>query len=306
MANKPAGNIGSFIIGNFCILLAAIFWGANVSVTKALIPQWMTAYGITCVRLIGGCILFWLASIFIKCSPVRREHWLNIILGGAIGLFAFIFLLIMSLRFGNAIDISIIMTLPPMFVILINIVFRHDRPHILEYAGLIVSFIGAAIVILSGSGANSEGSDYLLGDILAILSTICFAFYLIILEQPSSCYKPVELLRWVFLFAALPALCLVPGMQAEPVFHQLSFVPLLEIGFILFFPTFIAYFLVQPAIRDIGSELVSLYQYLVPVFAAITAVLMGLEKIIASQIIAMAVIIAGMILTNTGKRKRKA
>lgn len=307
MDSQPSekDKVGSFITGNACILLAAIFWGANVAVTKALIPDWMSAYGITCVRLIGGCALFWLASLFLKCGPIDKGGWLEIILGGTIGLFSFIFLFITSLRFGSAIDISIIMTLPPMFVILIGVIFQHQRPRPLEYAGIVISFIGAAIVILTGSGGSGGGADYLLGDILAILSTLCYAFYLVILEKPSHVYKPVTLLRWVFLFAAIPALLLIPGMQNEGLVHHFEWIPFLEISFILFCPTFFAYFLVQPAIKDIGSELVSLYQYLLPVFAALTAIMMGLEKLTWSQVVAMVVIVAGMAMTNIGKKKRK-
>lgn len=303
-SNSP-NKAAAFLIGNGCIMAATIFWGANVAVTKALIPDWMSAYGISAVRLIGGAILFWLASLFVKCVPIQKEDWLHIILGGTIGLFSFIFLFITSLRFGSAIDISIIMTLPPMFVILINVVFRHTRPKPLEYIGVVVSFIGAAIVILTGKGSSRGGADYLLGDFLAIISTICYAFYLIILEKPTPHYKPVNLLRWVFLFAAIPALCLLPGMQDEPILSHFEITPWLEILFILFFPTFIAYFLVQPAIKDIGSELVSLYQYLLPVFAALTAVMMDLEEIVTSQVVAMAVIVAGMAMTNIGKKRRK-
>lgn len=294
----------NFIVGNACILVSSIFWGANVAFTKALIPEWMSAYGITAVRLIGGCVLFWIYSFFIQCKPIQKDDWLHIVLGGLVGLFSFIFLFVTSLRFGSAIDISIIMTLPPMFVILINIIFMHERPALLEYAGVVVSFIGAAIVILKGGGSSAEGSDYILGDMLAIFSTICYAFYLVIMEKPSRNYKPANLLRWVFLFAAIPALLLVPGMQNEGIVQQFKFGPWLEIAFILFCPTFIAYFLVQPAIKDIGSELVSLYQYLLPVFAALTAVIMGLEEIVASQVIAMCVIVIGMVMTNIGKKKR--
>lgn len=296
----------TFLEGNLCILAASIFWGANVAITKALIPEWMSAYGITAVRLVGGCILFWLYSFFIKCNPIQKGDWLPIILGGTLGLFSFIFLFVTSLRFGSAIDIAIIMTLPPMFVILINVIFRHARPTLLEYAGVVVSFVGAAIVILAGSGSGGSGSDYLLGDMLAIFSTICYAFYLIILEKPTPHYKPTNLLRWVFLFAAIPALALLPGMQNEKIVQTFAIAPWLEIGFILFFPTFFAYFLVQPAIKFIGAELVSLYQYTLPIFAALTAMLMGLETIVTSQVLAMAVIIAGMIMTNIGKKRRVA
>ncbi|MBD5641721.1 MAG: EamA family transporter [Desulfovibrio sp.] len=294
-----------FLLGNACILLATIFWGVNVAVTKALIPEWMSANAISAVRLLGGCALFWIASLAFHCKPVDKEDWPRIILGGAVGLFAFIFLFVLSLRYGSAIDISIIMTLPPMFVILMGVLFAHQRPAMLEYAGMVVSFIGAVIVIVSGGGGGHAASDPILGDCLAIASCVCYAFYLFILQKPSRKYKPITLLRWVFLFAAIPGLCLLPGMRDLPLWHADSAIPWLEIGFILFCPTFFAYFLVQPAIRNIGAELVSLYQYLLPVFAAITAVLMGLEQLLWTQVAAMAVIVAGMLLTNIGKKRRK-
>lgn len=296
-------NSKGFLIGNACMLVAALFWGINVSVTKALIPEWMTADGISAVRLIGGCVLLWLVSLFMKCSPIRRSDWKNLILGGAIGLFMFIYLFVTSLRYANPIDISIIMTLPPMFVILMGVLFLHQRPSITEYIGVAVSFLGATIVIVAGN-AGAKGSDNLLGDTLAILSTICYAFYLVILEKPTRTYKPVNMLRWVFLFAAIPALFLVPGMQNMPIVHTDKAVPWAEIGFILLCPTFLAYFLVQPAIKTIGSELVSIYQYLLPVFATISAVVMGLDRLRWIQVVAMAVIVVGMILTNVGKKRR--
>lgn len=292
-----------FLVGNGCILLATIFWGVNVSVTKALIPDWMTSEGISAVRLVGGCLLFWVASLFMRCGRIARHDWLRLILGGGVGLFAFIYLFVLSLRYGNPIDISIIMTLPPVFVILMGVIFEHRRPSLIEYAGVVVSFVGAAIVILD-SGNAKAGSDNLLGDILAVASTICYAFYLVILERPSHTYRPVTMLRWVFLFAAIPALLLIPGMQDMPILHTTDATPWMEIAFILFCPTFIAYFLVQPAIKSIGSELVSLYQYLLPVFATISAVLMGLDRLRWMQVVAMGIIIIGMVLTNIGKKRR--
>lgn len=293
-----------FLLGNGCILLASIFWGVNVSVTKALIPEWMTSNGISAVRLIGGCVLFWIASLFLKTEKIDRQDWVKLIVGGVVGLFGFISLFVTSLRYGNPIDISIIMTIPPIFVILIGVIFQHQRPSLMEYAGVVVSFAGAAIVILANSGGKS-GSDNVLGDVLAILSTLCYAIYLVILEQPTKKYKPVNMLRWVFLFAAIPALFLVPGMQKMPILHASSAIPWVEIGFILLCPTFIAYFLVQPAIKSIGSELVSIYQYLLPVFATISAVIMGIDHLKWIQVVAMAVIIVGMVLTNVGKKRRK-
>lgn len=90
---KPS--VGKFIAGNACILVATIFWGVNVSFTKALIPQWMTSESISAVRLVGGCLLFWLASLFVRNARIDRADWKLILLGGVIGLFGFIYLFVM-------------------------------------------------------------------------------------------------------------------------------------------------------------------------------------------------------------------
>ena len=271
---KNNQGLGTFIGGNACILLATIFWGINVSFTKALIPEWMSSEGISAVRLVGGAILFWIGSIFVKNAKIDKGDWIKIITAGIFGLFGFIWLFVMSLKFANPIDVSIIMTLPPTFVILIGIIFLKQRPSILEYAGLLVGLGGAVIVILGAGNAGVNGKDNVLGDCLAILSCICYASYLVILEGPTHKYKPMTLLRWVFGFAALPGLFLLIGFDRQGIWHSHSAEPWLLISFILFCVTFIAYFLVQPAIKAIGSELVSLYQYLLPVFETITALIM--------------------------------
>ncbi len=293
----------ALLLGNTFMLLAAIFWGVNISVTKDLIPGWTSAPQLATVRIVGGCILFWIASIFVKTQKIRREDWKRLILGGLVGIGGFLYLFILSLRYANPIDVSIIMTLPPAFVILIGVIFLRRRPSLMEYAGVAVSFAGAAIVILAG-GSGHAGSDNLLGDLLAIASTICFAFYLVIIERPSHTYRPVTMLRWVFLFGAIPALFFIPSLPHMPVVAHPSLVPWLEIAFILLCPTFMAYFLTNPAMKLIGPEAVSLYQYLVPVFATISAVLMKLDQLHWLQVLAMAVIIAGMIITDKSRRRR--
>lgn len=303
--NKPTKTPGrGFLLGSLCMLLATIFWGVNIPVVKALVPDWMSANAVTAIRIIGACLLFWICSLFVKTSKIARDDWWRLIVGGAVGLFAFIFLLNFSLKYANPIDVSIIMTLPPVFVILIGVIFLRRRPSAIEYIGVAVAFVGALIVILCGK-SGAKGSDNLLGDVIALASTICYSVYLVITEKPSHTYRPVTMLRWTFLFASVPALALIPSLTDMPIVHTTVEAPWLEAMFILLCPSFLAYFLLSKALKGIGSELVSLFQYLLPVFATIASVLMGLDKLHWIQVVAMAIIIAGMALTNIGKRRRQ-
>lgn len=194
------------------------------------------------------------------------------------------------------------MTSPPAFLILLEVLFMRRHPDLLEYAGIIVSFAGSALIIISGNHNHQVASDYLLGDCLAVCASICFAIYLLVLSKPTEKYKPISLLRWVFFFAAIPTVFMFPGMIDMPILHTTLLAPWFEITFILVGPTFLAYLLLQPAERDIGSVLVSLYQYLTPVVAAVSAVLMGLDQLRWVQVLAIVIIVAGMIMTNIGKK----
>lgn len=292
------------IIGNGCIMLATIFWGVNYAFTKALEPMWMSAEAVSAVRLLGGCVLFWITSLFLHCEKLDSGSMIRAIFSG-IALFGCIYLFVVALKYGSAIDISIIMTLQPVFVIAIEVLFLKRRPSWLEYLGMAVSLAGAIMIILCGSNSAHSASNYLLGDSLAIIAGICFAAYLVILAKPTARYKPVSLLRWVFLYSAIPSLFLVPGFFNMPLLHAESATPWLEIIFILVGPTYLAYLLNQPAIHDIGPVLAALYQYLVPVVAAISAVLLGVDSLRWQQVVAMAIIIGGMIVTNLGKKSER-
>lgn len=301
----PRDSASDALRGNLLILIATIFFGVNIPVVKYLNPQWLTSDDITVFRLGGGCLLFWLTSLIMKGNDrIARNDFPRILIGGGLGLFAFIFLFNLSLRYANPIDVSIIMTLPPVFVILINVLFRRARPSWLELAGVVLAFAGAVIVIMS-KHTDTKASDALLGNLLALASALCYAIYLVVLEGPVHRYRPVSLLRWVFLAAFVPALLLLGDFPGAPLFHSDAsrLAPWLMIAFVVICPTFLAYLMVNPAIKLIGSVLVSIYQYLVPVIATIASVIMGLASLHAVQVIAMAVIIGGMLLTNLAKRR---
>lgn len=311
MANTPSGPasgprpLNQLLKGNLFILLSTIFFGVNIPIAKILIPDWMSSVDLTLFRLIGGCILMWLASVFIKTERIVRQDYLRIFLGGAVGLFGFMYLFNLALRYGNPIDVSIIMTFPPVFVILIGILFQHRRTTMLEIAGVVIAFIGAVIVILSNrDGSNGSGSNVLLGDLLAFASTLCYAFYLVILERPMQTYRPVSMLRWVFLMSCIPAVFLLPSLPKAEIFHSVDWMPWVCVVFVLLCPTFLSYFLINPAEKLIGSELVSMYQYFVPVVATVASVIMKVATISWIQIVAMVVIIAGMAMTDIAKRRQ--
>lgn len=291
--------------GNLYIFIATVLFAINIPVAKVLIPQWLSADGVTVVRLGGGCLLFWIASIFIRRGAVERGDRLRIMFGGGISVFFFIYLLNLALKYGNPIDVSIIMTLPPMYLIVYQMIFRRVRPHWLEVAGMLVAFAGAVIVIVSGK-ESKHAPEPLPGDLIAVVCGVAYMIYLLILEKPTHKYHPIAMLKWVFLGAMMPCLFICGSVAEAPVFHtaDVGFMPWFWIFFLAAGPSFLAYLLVNPAIKMIGSELVAIYQYFMPVVATIVAVILGEATLMWQEGVAMVIIIGGMLLTNIGHRRK--
>lgn len=296
----------TLVKGNIFMFAATLMFGINIPVLKGLIPEWISPLGMTLLRMGGGAVLFWLVSMMIRNDRIVRSDIWRIILGGAVGLFMFIYLFNLSLKFTSPIDVSIIMTLPPVFVILMQVLFMHRRVTAVGIAGILLSLSAAILIIVTQNIASTaHASHSVLGDIIAICSALCYSFYLIIMEGPSRRYRPVSLLRWVFVCAAVPALFFVGQVETSPLVVRGSTEAWLLALFVVVGPSFLAYLLVQPAIRYIGSRLVSVYQYLVPVIAVIASLLMGIGHLRWYQPVAIVIILVGMWLMTRANTTQK-
>ena len=217
----------------------------------------------------------------------------------------FIYIFSLAFNTASAIDIAIILTFQPMLVVLINAVFKHEKVSSLEIVGMLIAFAGALFVILAGG--NIDGGR-LLGDLFAVICSITYAAYLVIIEGPSKRYGTINLMKWVFLFTAIISLPLIFTLPAMPrLLDNLTSSPhWLPIGLLLFivlFPTVYCYIVTPPAIRMVGSEILSFYQYLVPVITCIVSVLFKIDTFHWYQPVSFIIIVAGVMLANKAKAR---
>ena len=293
--------------GHLAIFISVIFFGFNIPVLKELMPKWKDGYDATLFRIGGATVLFWITSIFIKSKPIDKSDRLTIFLSGMVGLFLFIFLFNLSLQYGSPVDISIIMTTPPVMVVLLSALFYKTKLSFWKLFGLIISISGAVMLILIG-GTQGGKDRSMTGNLLAALSAVCYSFYILSMKNCSEKYHPVTLLKWVFLSACVGAIPfgLVHIFKA-PIILNPEPLPWLMIAFIIIFPTFISYLLIPPAIKLIGHELVSMYQYLIPVIATATAIALKISKLYWDQPVAVAIIFLGVFISSraVGKEREK-
>lgn len=297
---------GRLLAGNLLIFLSTLFWGLNVPVDKYLVPHWIDGAGLGVVRIVASTVLIWLTSIFLKMKPVDRSDWPRII-GGGVALFVFIIVFSISFKYTSPIDISIILTFPPMLVLLLRWAFQHLKVSKGEFIGMLVAFAGAVFLILmSASGDDREGSNRLVGDLLAFGSCIGYAVYLVLIEGPAKKYKPFNVTRWVQLFSSICCIPFLFHLPHNPVFSaQAPALPIILLALVVLLPSYAAYLFVPPAEKRIGSDLVASYQYLLPVIATIASIVAGLARFEWWQPVALVIILVGVYFANRSKLRHQ-
>jgi len=76
----------------------------------------------------------------------------------------------------------------------------------------------------------------------------------------------------------------------------------LAIGYIIVFNTFLAYLLINVAMKVLNASAVSYYSYLQPVIASVASISLGNEIITIPKLFAALLIFAGVYLVNRKKK----
>ncbi len=291
------------ITGHSAIFFATLFLGLNVPILKLLMPAVVGGVEMSMLRIVGAALLMWAISLFSRHERIEGRDWMPMIWGGLFGLFAFMLMFNLGVQYGSPVNSAVMLTLAPILVMVITSWLDREPLSRIKIVGSAISLVGALSLILL-SGGFSLSLKSLRGDIFAFLSTLCYAFYLIIVRGPSSRYRPEMFLRWVLLIASVPALLIyVLGFDKLTPLHQHSASDIAMMLYVVLFPTFLTYLLIPVAIRRIGQVTVSLYIYFIPVIATISSLLFHVEKLAWWQPICMVVVLLGVYLSSKERAK---
>ena len=74
-----------------------------------------------------------------------------------------------------------------------------------------------------------------------------------------------------------------------------------EVAFLVFFATFVAYFLIPIGQQRIRPTLVSMYGYLQPIIAIGVAIATGMDSLTVTKIVAALLVFAGVYIVNQSR-----
>ena len=292
---KPLGHISAF--------LAYTIFGFNIIVCKDLSNSSLVSpLGLFCFRALGAALLFWLVSLFLPKEKVEKKDLIQIFIASMLGLFLTQITFLKAIQLTTPLDTAIITAITPIFTMFVAAIALKEPITWKKAGGVAISFVGVIFLIVNtvhAKGAITETKP--LGIALMILNCLFFACYLGIFRPLIAKYHVVTFMKWMFLFSSIVAL---PLNIKEMVNLNMASMPskyLLELGFIILFSTFIAYFLIPVAQKRIRPTIISLYGYMQPIIATCMSIYLGMDKLSWQKIVAAVLVFTGVVLVNKSR-----
>ena len=224
----------------------------------------------------------------------------------ALGLFIPQLTFLKAITISTSIDTAIMGTLSPIFTMFFAFFFVGEPITGKKAGGVALSFAAVLFLIFNSFHGESTGTAVTapLGWVLLLLNSLSFSLYLGLFRPLINRYSVVTFMKWMFLFSLLMSL---PFSLKGMMVMDWSVIPgkvAWEIGYLIFFATFVAYFLIPFGQQRIRPTLVSLYNYLQPIIATFVSIWVGLDVLTWQKVLAIALIVAGVMLVNRSRAAR--
>lgn len=302
MAQKSFRSSG--LIGHLACFAAYAIFGVNILFCKDIANEGGIApIALFTFRALGAGMLFWIISLFLPRERVERKDCVKIVAASLLGLLAPQMTFLTAITMTAPIDLSVINTITPIMTMFIAAVALKEPITWKKAGGVMLSFVGIVLLILQsiGNGGGETGTKPM-GVVLVVLNSLSFALYLGIFRPLIAKYHVVTFMKWMFLVAFVISLPLSIGHIVNDIeYATLSKQVLLEIGFLILFATFFAYFLIPIGQKRIRPTLVSMYGYLQPMIATIGGIAAGMDRLTIGKVVAACMVIGGVLVVNKSR-----
>ncbi|BAI60882.1 conserved hypothetical protein [Methanocella paludicola SANAE] len=199
-----------------------------------------------------------------------------------------------AMTFTSVTNTALLINMGTFFVIIPSALFLKERLSIDNIMGIVIAFLGAALVATNGVFAFTPN---LIGDGLVILCAVMWAIYILVGNKLAGKYSVLSQLNYIFIIGfigLLPVYFLTP----HHAFGSLSITTWECILYLAVVCSVIAYFFFNDAIIRLGPSKTAIYQYLEPFFAIVLAIALLSEPLTAAIAMGAAFIIAGIAMAD--------
>lgn len=292
------------LIAHLAMFGACAFWGLMAPLGKDAMTHGLDGLTMVTFRVAGGCLLFWLTSLFVKSEQVPLRDKLMFIGAAVFGLVCNQCCYTIGLSITSPINASIVTTSMPIFAMILAALILKEPITGKKALGVLMGCSGALILILTSAAHASDKVGDLRGDLLCLGAQFSFALYLSLFNPLIRRFNVFTINKWMFLWATLMVLPFTFTHVQEVVSHPIPARTWWEAGYVVFFGTYIGYILTMIGQRTLRPTVVSVYNYVQPLVSVIVSVLTGIGVLKPSHALAVVLVFSGVWLVTKSRSRR--
>ena len=273
-------------------------WGSTFASSKMVLEGGMSPMGILFFRFLGAWAIL-LACFRDRFFPHSWAHEFRMVLLGILGGSLYYFLQNTALLYSQSTNVSFLLSLCPLFTILLaHWILKDKNVTPLTWVGIVVAMGGVSLVI---TGGDFHLQAFPRGDTLAMAAAFSWAVYTILLRPVASCYTITFLSRKVFFYGWLTALPLemATTFRGDCVALVSSSTVWLNMLFLTLFASVFCYWAWNKLIRTVGPAVLAPFLYLDAFFATIFSFLFLDEKMTIPLFCGLLLILGGVIIAGS-------
>ena len=292
------------VLYHIIALVTIAVWGSTFVYTKLLLLSGLTAAQVFTLRFIIAYVLLLAWSLtrrnFRLFASSIKDELLMLALGITGGSLYFLSENT-ALNYTTTTNTSLIVCLCPLFAaLLISLFYRSQRLRPMHVVGSFIAAAGVVVVVLNGHFVLHLSP---LGDSLALIACLCWAFYSLLMISANQRYDVMFITRKVFFYgivSIIPYFIFNPEMPSLATLCRPAVLAnLIFLGAVASLLCFLAWNWVM---KRLGAITVTNYVYLNPVVTIIFAWMLLSEQITIFFLLGTVLILLGMYLSAGTRR----
>jgi drug/metabolite transporter (DMT)-like permease len=284
----------------------SLIYGCFYVIVKILLKSIQLPQFILLRFVLTAVVVLIVDQLILKTPLPHKKDLLSIAKLGLTGVFAVQILVAIGLSLTTSFHSALIMATIPIITLILSIIKGQEVYHPRKLLGVIVAFIGVAVLLCSGSPKDPLPAHYLLGDAIVLVNAIAFSWFLIGSRSMLEKYPPFSFMAYCYIISAvLFSTLYVTGNQIGQGSLGLEFLSTmgwqqwLLMAFVVLYASIGSYTLNNFALQRTRASVVALYIFVQPVISAIAAYYLLGEPFTTSMATATAITFLGVMMTTT-------
>lgn len=292
------------------LFLSAFFWGGSAIAGKYAMEMLLPS-AVTFSRFfIAAAILLLLIRNkrqLWQISPGNHAKLLVIALFGVTLCYYFYF---RGLYGSTAFNAGIIEATIPLITLIISSAIGMEKISLWQVSGLIIAYLGVTVTVSNGNWNLLSLAHYNYGDILLLISTLCFGIYNVLVNRWKLVIPSDIRMFYIFFYGSLALLpWLLRDISAAPSLYQpqqgATLLGFLSLLFMAVGGSVLAYLFFNQGIDEIGATKAASFINLVPFITIVLSVCVLNESIGWYQWVGAVVIILGVMISNRQSAEKR-